>query len=55
MNDIERLKSKLSDRHIEMCAPVDISDIRSFEKIFHISLPPHDFKDIEEDYYLISE
>ena len=34
MNDIERIKSELSDKHIELCAPVDISVIRSFEKGF---------------------
>ena len=50
MNDIERIKSKLSDQHIELCAPVDISDIRNFEKTYHVSLP----QELVDFYTLIS-
>ena len=39
MIEINRIKAKLSEKHIELRTPVDISDIREFEKTYNVSLP----------------
>lgn len=50
MTEIERIKSKLIDKHIELCAPVDISDIRKFEESHHVLLP----RELVDFYTLVS-
>ena len=50
MNKIDLIKVKLSDKQIELRTPVDISDIREFEKTYHVSLP----QELVDFYTLVS-
>ena len=50
MDEIDQIKVKLRDKHVELRTPVDISDIRSFEKAHHVLLP----QELVDFYTLIS-